>query len=162
MQQKLLFLVFSFILLSGCNKDVIWDIYPVVISVSVVDAQGNDLLNPQTPGCLDAGKIKAIYKGQEYKCKDPYKIKTKAYMPRFYGLELCKYSYSQVYLLNFGEFDGAQDYKNEVVFLVWEDGSSDKICFSRDYKMKRKGPKVKEKWFLNDTPVSSEVIRIVK
>lgn len=164
MKQKLLFACFSFIvLLSGCKKEnKIWDIYPVVVSVSVMDAAGNDLLNPQTPGCLDASKIKAIYKGQEYGCKDPSQVKTKAYMPRFYGLELCKYNYSEIFLLNFGEFDGARDYIDEVVTLVWEDGSSDKIRFNRDYKWKRKGPEVKEEWFLNDTPVSSGIIRIIK
>lgn len=121
MKRNLLFILLSFILLSGCEKDnKIWDISPVVVSVSVLDATGNDLLNPKTPNCLDATQIKAIYKEQEYACNASL-IKTKAYMPRFYGLELQKYIYSQVYLLNFGEFDGAQNYGNETVTLLWED-----------------------------------------
>ena len=61
-------------MLSGCKKDggtnggttKIWDINPVTVSVTATDAQGNDLLNPQTPGALEVGKIKALYKGEEY------------------------------------------------------------------------------------------------
>ena len=52
----LLLAIFA-IMLSGCKKDdgtnggttEIWDISPVTVSVTATDAQGNDLLNPQTP-----------------------------------------------------------------------------------------------------------------
>ena len=81
-------------MLSGCKKDggtnggttKIWDINPVTVSVTATDAQGNDLLNPQTPGALEVGKIKALYKGEEYAC-DEKLAASKAVLPRFYGLK---------------------------------------------------------------------------
>ena len=101
-------------MLSGCKKDdgttKIWDINPVTVSVTATDAQGNDLLNPQTPGALEVGKIKALYKGEEYTC-DEKLAASKAVLPRFYGLKTEK-SALGICLLRFGELEGAQSYTN--------------------------------------------------
>ena len=156
-------------MLSGCKKDggtnggttKIWDINPVTVSVTATDAQGNDLLNPQTPGALEVGKIKALYKGEEYAC-DEKLAASKAVLPRFYGLKTEK-SALGICLLRFGELEGAQSYTNESVTIIWPDGSSDQISFNRVFRWKANGdPEIKEKWFLNGSEVSGKLVKIIK
>ena len=152
-------------MLSGCKKDdgttKIWDINPVTVSVTATDTQGNDLLNPQTPGALEVGKIKALYKGEEYAC-DEKLAASKAVLPCFYGLKTEK-SALGICLLRFGELEGAQSYTNESVTIIWPDGSSDQISFNRDFRWKANGdPEIKEKWFLNGSEVSGKLVKIIK
>lgn len=142
---------------------MVWDIYPVVVSVSVVDAQGNDLLDPQTPDAFDVSEINAIYKEKIYECnKDATGLRSKAYMPYFYGLQSYRNDYYGLYILSFGEFNGAESYTNESVTIVWPDGSSDKISFNRDFKWGKIEPEVKQEWFLNNSKVSGGIIKIIK
>ena len=162
-----LLILLPLITLSGCDKDQNgndWDISPVTFFIHVVDAEGNDLLNPQTKNGLDANKIKAVYKEKEYECnQDASQPPTKAYMPYFYGLKSFQSNQSGLYFLFFGELEGDKSYTNEVIKIVWEDGSSDKISFNRDCKWGKNGdPKITQEWFLNDTKVTSGTFKIIK
>lgn len=158
----------SIILLSACkdNPDYkIWDIAPVVVAVSVVDPQGNDLLNPINSNAFELSSIKAIYKDKEYVCDIAADRKgdSKAYMPHFYGLLTYFNERLGSQILNFGEFDGAKSYKDESIKLVWPDGSSDVIRYNRVFKWKANGdPSVQQEWFLNNSKVADGVIKIVK
>lgn len=169
MKTKLLYVIsmFTLILFSGCDNDNgddrIWDIYPVVYTVQIMDHNGNDLLNPATPNSLDYTTIKAIYKDNDYPCKEEDYGTTKAYMPRFYGLIRSKSQKEGPYLLKFGELEGSKSYKDEAITLVYEDGSSDVISFNRDFRWDKKGnPDVKEQWFLNGKQVERGTITITK
>lgn len=169
MKTKLLYVIsmFTLILFSGCDNDnedvLIWDICPVVYTIQIMDHNGNDLLNPATPNSLDYTTIKAIYKDNDYQCKEEDSGKTKAYMPRFYGLIRSKNQNAGPYLLKFGELEGSTSYKDEVLTLVYEDGSSDIISFNRDFRWDKKGnPDVKEQWFLNGKQVERGTITITK
>lgn len=160
-----LFMLMSIVLLSGCKRecgDVIWDINPVVYSISIVDANGNDLLNPATAGALDYSKLKAVYKNKDYSCQKQEAItSTKAYLPQFYGLQLRQDK--GTFMLDFGELDGAASYKNETIRLDYGDGSSDEISFNRDFKWnKQNEPVISQKWFVNGEEVDDYLIRIVK
>lgn len=127
----------------------------------MIDARGNDLLDPQSPNAFDLSKIKAVYKGKDYVCNEG--IKSKAYMPQFHDLQSYKNDYYGVNILRFGELDGAKSYQNESVTIVWPDDSSDKISFNRDFKWQSNGnPSVKQEWFLNDFKVSGGIINITK
>ena len=48
------------------SDDMIWDFAPIELHIAVQDAQGNDLLNPETPGNIAKQGIKAIYNGKIY------------------------------------------------------------------------------------------------
>lgn len=91
--------------LTSCDKIInnkIWDISPVVVNVQVADANGVDLLNPDNQNSFEASGIKAIYKEKEYECnKDVPEVKTKAYMPYFYGLQISKEFNNGTYILKF-------------------------------------------------------------
>lgn len=161
--RKLIYLLLLPILglLGGCQKGAIeMDHAPVVTYISVLDANGIDLLNPNNPETLDITKIKALYKGEQLDCaKDPYSyVATRYYMPNFYGLQVANGGNWGVYVLQFGEFGGdPQTVLDESVTLLWPDGSSDKI----DFKDSASG---KLEWFLNGAKLENFKwpIKIVK
>ena len=105
-----------------------------------------------------------MYRGVEYKCSiDPYIAPSKAYLPRFNGLQLSKHYQSNTFVLRFGELDGAESYSNEELTLLWGDGTSDKIKFNRKFRWKINGdPDISEEWFLNGTKVSGKVVKIIR
>ena len=168
MKKKYLLLVIMALGLLSCESifptGKIWDIAPVVFSVQVLDAGGVDLLNKDNPNSIDTSGIKALYRGVEYKCRnDEYALSTKAYAPQFHGLQLSKNIRTGVYILRFGELDGAKSYSNEELTIYWGDGSSDKIKFNRKFKWRFNGdPDSSEEWFLNDKKVSEGAIKIVR
>ena len=167
MKTKFLLFAILAIGLSSCDlipEGKIWDIAPVVYIVEVTNAGGVDLLNQENPNAIDTSLIKAVYRGVEYKCSiDPYIASTKAYLPRFHGLQLSKYYQSNIFVLRFGELDGAKSYSNEELTILWGDGTSDKIKFNRKFRWKINGdPDSSEEWFLNGTKVSGKVIKIIK
>lgn len=163
MRPIILFL--TLISLFSCDKKEerrIWDISPIVVTINVVDAKGNDLLNPETLNRLDLTKIKAICGDEEYVCNEDVESKTRYYMPSFYGLKSVK-GHEGLYNLEFGEFNGAQSYTNKEVTIVWENGSTDKISFNRNYTTKKNGdPVIKDEWFLNGVKATSRIFKLTK
>lgn len=146
------------------NEGKIWDIGPVEFLVQVVDANGVDMLNPDNDNSFKINEIKALYGGKEYDCNatDTTSPPTKAYLPRFYGLQVRK-TINGFYILRFGELEGAKSYSNEELTLLWGDGSSDIIKFNRKFRWKFNGdPESSEEWFLNGTKVPERFIKIVK
>ncbi|MCK9627499.1 MAG: hypothetical protein M0R37_02780 [Bacteroidales bacterium] len=146
------------------NDRKIWDISPVEVTLQVVDANGVDILNPDSKNSIPENGLKALYNGVEYKCNENLsEVGTKAYLPHFYGLKVYKSSYYGTYILQFGEFDGTNNYSNEEVIISWGDGSYDKIRFNRKFRWKLNGdPSISQEWFLNGTKVSDGLIKIVK
>jgi len=166
---KAKYFIFGILALSllSCDKIIndrmIWDINPVVVTLQVTNANGIDLLNPDNQNSFAAGNIKAVYNGKEYECnKGISNVNTKAILARFYGLKIDK-NYTGTYNLFFGEFDGAKSYTNEEVTILWGDGTSDKIKFSRKFGWTILGdPDISEDWYLNGTKISDRIIKIIK
>lgn len=130
------------------GDDRIWDIYPIVLSISVQDAQGNDLLNPETPGSIAHQGIKAVYQGKTYE-KDSIVKYTKAYLAFFYGVYAWKNDQGN-YCLTVGEFDGAHTFDNEQVIIDWNDGTTDTFAFSNKLHWNwKKEPVCDRAFFLN-------------
>lgn len=135
--------------LDGPAPDVIWDIYPFGISIEVTDAEGNDLLNPETENSIANQGIKMIYWGMTYE-KDSLAIdeQTRAVLVRFYGLRTYQRKDGR-YLLGIGEFFGDRDYENENIILDWNDGTpKDTITFSHKF------------WWENQEPESETTVRL--
>ena len=80
------------------SDDMIWDFAPIELHIAVQDAQGNDLLNPETPGNIAKQGIKAIYNGKIYE-KDVPISQTKAYLAHFNGLQTMKFETGKYFLL---------------------------------------------------------------
>ncbi len=139
---------------------MIWDFTPIILFMTVQDAEGNDLLNPETNGTIADQAIKAIYKGETYE-KDA-KVVTKAYLAYFTGLQTQKNN-KGVYYLTFGEFNGDDTFKNEEVTIEWHDGTTDVIRFSSKLSWKsRKEPVFDREFLLNGVKQEYSLFELVK
>ena len=131
------------------DPDVIWDIYPFNINIEVTDAEGNDLLNPETENSIANQGIKMIYRNKTYK-KDSLVTdeQTRDILVRFYGLQTYQRKDGS-YLLAIGEFYGNRDYDNEYIILDWNDATpKDTITFSHKF------------WWENQEPESETTVRL--
>lgn len=145
------------------GDDMIWDFYPIVLYISVQDADGNDLLNPDTQGSIANQGIKAIYKETIYE-KDAPVSQTRAYLAHFRGLQTIK-SNEGVYFLTFGEFQGEKTFDNEQVTIDWNDGTKDVLTFSSKLSWKSKKEPVFDRKFClngNETEKQSSAFVITK
>lgn len=167
MKARYLLLGILALTLLSCDKTIsdrmIWDIYPVVVTLQVTNANGIDLLNPDNQNSYATDSIKAVYNGKEYKCnKGISSANTKTYLAQFYGLKMIKNQFG-TYILCFGEFNGAKSYSNEEVTIFWGDGTSDKIKFNRKFRFTSSGdPDISEDWYLNGAKVPDKAIKIIK
>lgn len=129
------------------EDDLIWDFAPIVLYISVQDAQGNDLLNPLTKGSIAYQGIKAIYKGETYEKDAPLNERTRAYMAHFTGLQTW-IDKDGKYYLTFGEFNGDHTFDNEKVEIDWNDGKERSvITFSSKLTWKSKNEPVFDRKF---------------
>ena len=116
---------FFWMMLAGLLCFTACDYYPVVITVTVQDEAGHDRLDPDSDYFIGED-ISAVYEGQVYPMQKMFAdAATKAYLPRFFGLEW-RQDRNYGYYLTFGEFDGAEDQDITVTF-VWPDGTSDTV-----------------------------------
>lgn len=139
------------------GDDLIWDFAPIVLYISVQDAQGNDLLNPLTKGSIANQGIKAIYKGETYEKDAPLNERTRAYMAYFTGLQT-GVSKDGKYYLTFGEFNGDHTFDNEKVEIDWNDGKEPSvITFSSKLTWKsKKEPVFDRKFCLNGQEIDQK------
>lgn len=129
------------------EDDIIWDFAPIVLYISVQDAQGSDLLNPFTKGSIAYQGIKAIYKGETYEKDAPLNERTRAYMAHFTGLQTW-IDKDGKYYLTFGEFNGDHTFDNEKVEIDWNDGKERSvITFSSKLTWKSKNEPVFDRKF---------------
>lgn len=149
--------------LTACSDDddLIIDYYPVNFYFEIVDASGNDLLNPDTEGCF--GENFAFeYKGEVYECdwQAPSMPESRMLPARFNGLF---YDYSDHHLkgthrMVFGELYGGDNYDIDMAFIE-PDGTK----HSMHYYRRVKKLDVKEKLtFDGKTVKDGRTIRIVK
>lgn len=163
------------LLLPSCGKededdDIIeWDIYPVVAQMHIVDASGNNLLDPSVAGNLFGKKIVAEYDGKEYELVWKQTDKTKAYMPQFTGLTI-KYEYVEVgdkfeqdpakAYLAFGEFDGAVNQDISLTLRIEGYAETWDIDMTHRIKWKGNSPEITNSALLNGIEVPYDKITI--
>lgn len=163
----LLLLFLSVLCLTACNDNdeeddfMIWDFTPIVLFISVQDAAGNDLLNPDTEGSIANQGIKAIYKGEVYE-KDNKTGQTKAYFAHFEGLQTV-INNKGIYYLTFGEFNGDDTFVDEQVSIDWNDNTIDTLSFSSKLTWKsNKEPVFDRLFLLNGKKQESQLFTIIK
>ncbi len=143
----------------------IHDIMPMDIRISVVDIEGNNLLDPLSSGYLVPENIEVEYKGETYKVHQNPDYITKILPATFYGLMLVEDDkYGEI--LSFGEFEGGKDYTDETITIRWGDGYADVIKFNVDVEYSSKSADISmiREFFLNGEKVDDEegVITVVK
>lgn len=63
----------SLTILQGCDEEkdvVLWEFTPADVMIHVVNANGENLLSPETPGCIVPEEVEAIYNGKVYESID--------------------------------------------------------------------------------------------
>lgn len=153
--------------LTACSEDNgedrIWDFAPINLRVSVEDASGNDLLNPNTPGSLAEQSIQVIVREKTYE-KDAEAqdvLSSRAYLAVFTGMQT-RVSESGKYYLEIGEFFGNQNVSNETAVIVWNDGTRDTLSFSNRLSWDGDEPDIDRHFFLNGKENSDAHFTIVK
>ena len=122
---------------TACEKDgpeegVIWDFYPIQIYFTLTGDNGEDLLDPSTPGTYAGLNITATYGDKTYETdvfednKIPY---GRAYLAHLFGIYTTQLKDGR-YALCFGELDGAETYKDATLTLNWGDGTTDVVTFA--------------------------------
>lgn len=154
--------------LSGCSdhdeiENLEIDFAPVQICIMAESQDGKDLLNPAVEGNILSHDIVATYRGKEY--TNGISSKSRAYMPRFYGLITMKLQNGK-YALAFGELDGEEEFKNEELVIDWGDGQQDVITFTSNVDWNGQKPDIKRSYQLNGKVVATDtptpILKVVK
>ena len=151
---------------TACEKDgptegSIWEFYPMSLYFTLTGENGEDLLNPATPGSYAGLNITATYEDNTYEIdafegkKVPY---GRAILAHLFGIYTTQLEDGR-YALCFGELDGADTYKDATLTLQWGDGTTDVITFSSKLKWKGHDPVINRSFKLNGTEVAKDTNR---
>ena len=141
--------------------DMIWDIYPVVLSFVVSDAQGNNLFDESTPGNWLSGPVTATFCGNTYEWSP---VNTKAYLAVIKGFYIYPKSYtgSNEVMLNFGELDGTKKWDSDLI-VTWPDNSKDIIRVQHAFRWDENGlPDAYTGFKVNGRDIPGGIIRLTK
>lgn len=143
----------------GPAKGTTWDFYPIEFRFTLTGENGEDLLNPATPGTYAGLKITATYDGETY-VKDAFKdnkvpYRSRAILAQLYGIYTIQLDNGQ-YALQFGELNGDDTYEDATITLDWGDGTRDVITFSSRLKWKGHDPVFKRSYKLNGEEVDKD------
>ena len=135
-----------------------WDFYPIQIYFTLTGNNGEDLLDPSTPGTYAGMNITATYGDKTY-IKDVFEGNNipygRAYLAHMFGIYTTQLNNGR-YALCFGELDGADTYKDATLTLNWGDGTTDVVTFSSKLKWKGHDPVFNRSFKLNDTQVAKD------
>ena len=148
---------------TACEEDgpaegAIWDFYPINLYFTLTGENGEDLLNPSTPGTYAGMSITATYGDKTY-IKDVFEGNNipygRAYLAHMFGIYTTQLNNGR-YALCFGELDGADTYKDATLTLNWGDGTTDVVTFSSKLKWKGHDPVINRSFKLNGTQVAKD------
>ena len=121
------------------------DISPITALLIVENAEGQNLLDPNTPNNFVGDTIIAEWMGKTYVMTDTVPINSETARTRAIGT----YMYGLIYLLiedsipalYFGQINATAHYDDEPATIHWPDGSTDVISITASYKWsEKKGP----------------------
>ena len=151
---------------TACEKDgpaegAIWDFSPINFYFTLTGENGEDLLNPATPGSYAGLNITATYEDKTYE-KDVFEGRripySRAYFAHLFGIYTTKLEDGR-YALCFGELNGDDTYKDATLTLQWGDGTTDVITFSSKLKWKGHDPVINRSFKLNGKEVAKDTNR---
>lgn len=160
-----LFLMLSICLTALCfyacdkedeHEDVIWDIYPINLYFTLTGEDGEDLLNPATPGNYFGLNTTATYEGQTYQVNlfEDNDIPTGRAIapPKMYGIYTTQQKDDR-YALVFGEINGGGKYENATIVIKWGNDTQDVITFSSNRIWKESEQQIERTFKVNGETV---------
>lgn len=146
----------------GPEPGMIWDIAPYNILITVADAEGNDLLDPEAENNLVGNVITATFEGKTYEMEVDTNsvagsVSGRAILPVFHGLVLHKQT-DGPYMLTFGEFAGDTNLDATDVTIDWGEGlPQDVITVSHRFWWKNHEPQQETTVLLNGVKTDNKV-----
>lgn len=148
------------------GPDNIWEVPSISFIFHVLDEDGQDLMNPATPGSYAGARITATFRDTVYTKDYPVDMEEgidrdnhdgKFFATKMYGLFTGKDSYSGEYHINFSGLPQRNDYENEKIYFSWPDGSKDSITFSNKLTWENYHPVFTGSYYLNDKKVGDKM-----
>ncbi len=151
------------VLLAGC-KEQLWDYPNEEISITVVNAQGKDLLFEENDGDILGNNISIDYNGKNY-TRQPY---TRAAVPpnppkwKGFRVKTSIYTHTKGALV-FGEFSvDTKGYRGESFTINWGDGTTSEVTFDlyATSNGKKKEPTIHRSIWLDGELQSDQVLAV--
>ena len=139
------------------QSTVIWDIYPINLIFTLTGENGEDLLNPATPGNYSGLNITATYKDKTY-TKDVFEenwipLGRANTPPIMYGIYTSLQKDGK-HAIVFGDLNGGEKYENATITLNWGDSNPDIITFSSTAKSSGNELKIERTFKVNGEVVA--------
>ena len=134
---------------TSCNKNeddneddfMIWDFSSLEMLMVVQNADGQNLLDPNTPNNFVGDTIVAEWMGIKYVADTLRCMQTREYIGYMYGLVRVQTESDSIPALYFGEISGHEFYDEAPITIHWPDSSKDVVSITASYKWsEKKGP----------------------
>ena len=140
--KRIIYLFSAILCICGCEQVIDWA--PWSLYVIVENSDGKNILDTDTYEQILSGTV-LTYLGVDYELE--LTPKTKIMAPaKINGFKIDWGSYYGN-ILSFGEFNGHEEFDEEVFTIKWPNGSSSTITYSRE--LNKTFVYAKEKWTLN-------------
>ena len=129
---------------TSCNKDkdedvfYISDMTPLEVLMVVQNAEGQNLLDPNTPNNFVGDTIVAEWMGDKYVADTLRYMQTRVNPGYMHGLVYVRTEADSVPALYFGSVSGHESYDDTPITIHWPDSSKDVISITASYKWNRK------------------------
>lgn len=134
---------------TSCNKNgddneddfMIWDMTALELLMVVQNAEGMNLLDPNTPNNFVGDTIIAEWIGEKYVADTLKYMQTRFNSGYMHGLVYVRTEADSIPALYFGSICGHDFYDDTPITIHWPDSSKDVISITASYKWNRKeGP----------------------
>ena len=140
--KRIIYLFSAILCICGCAREIDWA--PWSLYVIVENSDGKNILDTDTYDQRLSGTV-LTYRGVDYELE--MTPQTKMMVPvELNGFKIDRGSYYGN-ILSFGEFDGYEEFDEEVFTIKWPNGTSNTITYSR--KLNETFISAKEKWTLD-------------
>ena len=132
---------------TSCNKNeddndydfIIGDFSPLEVLMVVQNAEGQNLLDPNTPNNFVGDTIVAEWMGEKYVADTLKYMQTRENIGYMYGLVYVKTKADSVPALYFGSVSGHESYDDTPITIHWPDSSVDVVSITASYEQDEKG-----------------------
>lgn len=167
MKRYIFLLLLSLPLVWSCkDKDEIapqeQDVMPICMHFQVVDAEGNDLLNPENPKAYSANDIKITCTnlkgdGMETFYVGAYSVQpvTRALLYDVLSVQTYPLNNSDQYAIEIAGYDPLRQWPKIEVHIDWPDGSQDYVEVHHTFRSGQRQPRYTTTVYLNGTEVPS-------
>ena len=166
MKRYIFFLLLSLPLLWSCSDNDedpgnLWDILPLGWQFQVTDADGNDLLNPETPNAYGVNDIKITCTNLKGDGMEMFNVGAFNGLPEDFGarfkLEVVTYPLygSAPYAIGIMGYDADRNWPKIEAYIDWPDGSQDYIEVHHTFWAGIRQSHFTTTYYLNGTEVSN-------